>query len=87
MLHPLVEVNVALHKPAQLSTVHTSYAFANGISAVDGNRNQLFLGQSCTHSDANADEEPWWEVDLGKAFFVKSVQITNRLGKYQHLPW
>ena len=33
-------------------------------------------GGSCTHT--NADRDPWWRVDLGEAYEVTRVSITNR---------
>ena len=53
----------------------TSYG---GVSsrAVDGNKNVIYSGDSCTHTDYA--DEPWWSVDLGKPYLVHSVQVTNR---------
>ena len=44
--------------------------------AVDGNRNSILSGGSCTHT--NADWNPWWRVDLGEEYEVTRVSITNR---------
>ena len=33
-------------------------------------------GRSCSHTKANSD--PWWRVDLGEAYEVTRVSITNR---------
>ncbi|GMH44734.1 hypothetical protein BSKO_12686 [Bryopsis sp. KO-2023] len=44
--------------------------------AVDGNKNVIWAGKSCTHTNFVA--KPWWEVDLGKSFNVVKVVITNR---------
>ncbi|KAK7138550.1 hypothetical protein R3I93_015859 [Phoxinus phoxinus] len=44
--------------------------------AVDGNRDSDATHGSCSHT--NADRDPWWRVDLGKAYGVTRVSITNR---------
>ncbi|CAM4630637.1 unnamed protein product [Leuciscus chuanchicus] len=44
--------------------------------AVDGNRNSIWDGGSCSRTDR--DRNPWWRVDLGKAYKVTRVIITNR---------
>ncbi|GMH44697.1 hypothetical protein BSKO_12649 [Bryopsis sp. KO-2023] len=44
--------------------------------AVDGNKNVIWAGNSCTHTNFVA--KPWWEVDLGKSFNVVKVVIINR---------
>ena len=45
--------------------------------AVDGNTNSNFHEKSCSHT-RKGDSEPWWEVDLGHAYNVAGVEITNR---------
>ncbi|KAK7125201.1 hypothetical protein R3I94_019289 [Phoxinus phoxinus] len=44
--------------------------------AVDGNWNSILDGKSCSHT--NGDSDTWWRVDLGKAYGVTRVSITNR---------
>jgi len=62
-----VSVNLALNKPAsQVST----YAGLMATGAVDG----LFgSDRSCTH----ASDYAWWAVDLGEAYDVGAVRVTN----------
>ncbi len=45
--------------------------------AIDGNTNgDYHASKSVTHTDANDD--PWWEVDLGKVAAVERVVVWNR---------
>ena len=65
--------NVARGKPTkQSSTGH------GGVPrrAVDGSKNPLWVGASCTHT--NKQDRPWWRVDLGSKHKVFSVSLTNR---------
>ncbi|HXG60324.1 MAG TPA: DUF1553 domain-containing protein, partial [Planctomycetota bacterium] len=66
--------NVALKgKAAQSSTAYDGHARL----AVDGNTNGDYFGaHSTTHTDLQDD--PWWEVDLGKAFPIERVVVWNR---------
>ena len=44
---------------------------------VDGNtKNHYFLDHTCTHTEA--EEFPWWGVDLGAIYEIAAVKITNR---------
>ena len=52
-------INLARGKPASQSS---NYLHAYAQRAVDGNRDPLFNGGSCTHT-TNMNE-PWWRVDL-----------------------
>ena len=66
--------NFALRKPAiQSSTFH------NGIAsrAVDGNNNNKYYLNSCTHTNY-LKSTPWWRVDLQQRIAVKHVKIANR---------
>ena len=67
-------VNVALRKPA----IQSSIRFARGPSlAVDGNKNpNAESGGSCSVMENTL--HPWWRVDLGSAFQMKEVSITQR---------
>ena len=66
--------NVALNKPAFLSTL---YRFGNASMAVDGNEDGVWWNGSCAHTDWEV--RPWWAVDLGLKTSVFAVEITNRL--------
>ncbi len=82
-LGPVADINIALMKPAQLSSMYSKYPYANGASAVDGNKATHFNSQSCTHTQYQpAENKPWWKVYLGQLYHVHSVELTNRLGKY-----
>ena len=43
---------------------------------MDGNPNNQYSGDSCTHTDFATDA--WWRVDLGSSFPVAEVVIVNR---------
>ncbi|XP_053376415.1 pentraxin fusion protein-like [Mercenaria mercenaria] len=65
--------NLALGKKAyQSSDLHKGFAD----KAVDGGLSQTFSDGSCTHT--NDDANSYWEVDLGKHFFIDHVTIYNR---------
>ncbi|KAK7125199.1 hypothetical protein R3I94_019288 [Phoxinus phoxinus] len=65
--------NLALGATAVQSS---TWGGAGAQRAVDGNRDSIWSGGSCSHTDA--DRDPWWRVDLGKAYEVTRVSITNR---------
>ena len=44
--------------------------------AVDGNANNQWSASTCTHTDLR--QSPYWAVDLGQAYTVTGVSITNR---------
>ncbi|XP_060567410.1 fucolectin-like [Ruditapes philippinarum] len=68
-----VLVNLALNKTARQSDVQGGRFAA---LAVDGGLSQHMMAGSCTHTSARADA--FWEVDLGKAYFINHVIIYNR---------
>ena len=45
--------------------------------AVDGNRDQKWTGNSCSHTGDIL--KPWWLVDLGHTYEVSSLRIYNRV--------
>src|SRR5687767_1331418 len=71
----VTEVNWALTGTASQSSdidaVHT------GALAIDGNTNGVWAGNSVTHT-GNADDPPWWEVDLGEAKPIARVVVYFR---------
>ncbi|MFO0930045.1 MAG: PVC-type heme-binding CxxCH protein [Gemmataceae bacterium] len=67
-------VNVARKgKASQSSTSHGGEA----ARAIDGNKSGTYADGGQTHS-AEGTNNPWWEVDLGRAVPIQSVVIYNR---------
>ena len=44
--------------------------------AVDGNTDGRYGKRSVTHT--RKEENPWWQVDLGKDHFIKAIKVFNR---------
>jgi hypothetical protein len=66
--------NVALKgKATQSSTSHGGTANR----AIDGHTNGNFAAGTSTHTQEGT-ENPWWEVDLGRAVSIESVVLWNR---------
>lgn len=58
-------------------TYQTSPLYGGGsYKAVDGNTNQSYIGNSCTHTELRYDSK--WEVDLGRESIIDHVVIYNR---------
>ena len=75
-LSPYQVANVALGQLAsQSSTWVGAYNFEPG-NAVDGNTDGDQAGNSLTHT--NADNQAWWEVDLGAFYNLDFIRIWNR---------
>lgn len=76
---PEVEVfsgtkNVAIGAKASQSTeAHGGTADL----AVDGDTNGIFSSGTSSHTIEN-QEDPWWEVDLGKSVPIDSIRVWNR---------
>ncbi|MBP2327299.1 alpha-L-fucosidase [Kibdelosporangium banguiense] len=69
--------NLALNQPATQSSTHTTGAAAS--RAVDGNTDGNFANGSVTHTtDSAPDPLPWWQVDLGSAKQIGTINIHNR---------
>lgn len=68
--------NVALKGKARQST--TGYG-GDAARAIDGNTNGEFEKNSVTHNAEN-DQSPWWEVDLGAELPVDKIALWNRTG-------
>ncbi|XP_070574980.1 uncharacterized protein [Ptychodera flava] len=51
--------------------------------AVDGNRDNVYDGQSCTHT--GEEFEPWWKVDLAVEYTIHTIVVTNRADHAQRL--
>ena len=52
--------------------------------AVDGNREQRFSYQSCTHTKGGNPDPHWWKVDLHQQYVVGLITIFNRLDCCTH---
>ncbi|MBC7774037.1 MAG: discoidin domain-containing protein [Phycisphaerae bacterium] len=70
--------NVALGKPARQSS---SWDFSSANRANDGDINGRQEGGSISHT--NGDNQPYWEVDLGKKYLIEKVKVYNRTDGYQ----
>uniref|UniRef100_A0A3Q2DAR8 Si:ch211-215k15.4 n=1 Tax=Cyprinodon variegatus TaxID=28743 RepID=A0A3Q2DAR8_CYPVA len=70
--------NVALRGKATQSSYSTgdNQGYVGAYNAIDGNRNADLKKGSCTHTDA--ENNPWWRVDLLDSYIVTQVIITNR---------
>ncbi|XP_071945661.1 scavenger receptor cysteine-rich domain-containing protein DMBT1-like [Antedon mediterranea] len=59
------------------TATQSSYGWSGEAArAIDGNRNHLYGGNSCTHTQNEANS--WWKVDLLETFDITSVTIFNR---------
>jgi hypothetical protein len=69
-------VNLAINKKAtQSSIAHNGLA----TRAVDGNRDGVWSGGSCTHCGySNSGINEWWRVDLGTSVQVTEVSVFSR---------
>ena len=75
--------NVALNKPAYMSSVSTEFPHAVASKAVDGIANTDHRMHSCSRVQ-EGDGHPWWQVDLTASHVVIGVTITSHgdmLGK------
>ena len=70
--------NLALNRPAEQSSTFWSKDIdhADADRAVDGNRNQIMAGKSC--SQTKSENNPWWAVSLASTINVGVVAITTR---------
>jgi len=81
-VHGRLNVNVALNRPAFISSVYSTSPDYGGVysasNAVDGNKDPVAvkLDNSCTSTAS--EDNPWWAVDLGVAVSVDGVLFTNR---------
>lgn len=65
--------NVAGSKPATQSSIGWEGDPNRG---VDGDRNSIWGGGTCTHTQNGPTE--WWQVDLGAAYDIQNVNIWHR---------
>ena len=81
-VHGRLNVNVALNRPAFMSSVYSTTPAYGGVfspsKAVDGNKDPaaIKLDNSCVGT--LIEDNPWWAVDLGAAVAVDGVLFTNR---------
>lgn len=75
---PPAETDIAASGRATQSSTFDTAAFgpASAAKAIDGNIDGDFSGNSVTHT--NAQSQPWWQVDLGKAVQFNTITIFNR---------
>ena len=66
-------MNIALGKP---TFQHSTYNLGQADHAVDGDKNTVYTGQSCTETQWGSNV--WWAVDLQQTTSVDAVEITNR---------
>lgn len=75
--------DVALWKPTNQSSTY-SEAIPNGMiqfssdKAVDGSGDGNFGNLSCTHTATGHSKNPSWNVNLGKAYSIIAIKISNR---------
>ncbi|KJQ52801.1 galactose-binding domain-containing protein [Microbacterium sp. SA39] len=68
--------NLALNKAATQSSQWSGAATA--ARAVDGNTDGNFASGSVSHTDANGQANPWWQVDLGSVQSIGDIEVHNR---------
>jgi len=71
---PPVPSNVARLGVASQKDTWSDYGWA--YLAIDGNLDQTWDGRSVTHTTASTN--PWWKVQLDKAYQISSIKIYNR---------
>jgi len=69
--------NIALRKDTMQSS--SAGSSDNSLKAVDGGTNGIHDMGTCTHTEGTRDRNPWWAVDLGRAYTVNRVHIWNRV--------
>ncbi|WP_421796104.1 discoidin domain-containing protein [Haliscomenobacter sp.] len=73
LVNPPLDNNLALGKPARQSSVF-DFSFAN--RANDGDISGRSDAGSISHTEA--DNQTYWEVDLGKNYLIDQVKLFNR---------
>ncbi len=73
-----VEVISDGHNVARQGTARQSSESSGGIAsrAIDGNTSGVYGAGSVTHT--SGENNPWWEVDLGRDVSVESIVVWNR---------
>lgn len=71
--------NVALHKPAKISSIMFNGSAELAVDGLIGNGNHPSgKGVGFAHT-ANTPESPWWEVDLGEELPIEAIGVWNRI--------
>ncbi|XP_070958100.1 uncharacterized protein [Oncorhynchus clarkii lewisi] len=65
--------NVALKKTTRQSSQYSHMGGSN--NAVDGRRLSMYKDKSCSRTKSQVN--PWWRVDLQRAYNVTSITVTN----------
>ncbi|MEM7332510.1 MAG: putative Ig domain-containing protein [Chloroflexota bacterium] len=68
--------NVGLNGLATQSSTRASVITYDASNAIDGNTDGDSTNNSITHT--NNDQQAWWEVDLGSAYYLDAVRLWNR---------
>ena len=68
--------NLGRRGTAKQSSCHAGY---NASKALDGNRNQNWLGGSCGHT-AVGPTTAWWRLDIGQQANIYNIVIYYRNG-------
>lgn len=67
-------INVAINKSARQSSLSTCSEPGEAARAINGKK----TGGFSFHTDL--EDNPWWQVDLGRVFFLTSIIVYNRGG-------
>jgi len=70
----IMKMNLALSGLASQSSIGYSGAATRGN---DGNTDGNWSGGSVTHT--SGERQPWWKVDLGGSFPIRTVKLYNRI--------
>ncbi|WP_020577949.1 family 20 glycosylhydrolase [Actinopolymorpha alba] len=67
--------NLALRQPAEQSTTDWG---GTADRAVDGDVDGAFANGSVTHTADGWEDQPWWQVDLGREYPIGEIRLWNR---------
>ena len=63
------------HLLSGTATQSSQHGSGSAGKAVDGNTNQQYRGNSCTHTK---NKSPWWKLSLGQEMSIDRVEVWNR---------
>ncbi len=70
--------DVALHKPADMSSVWTGTPTRHAGKVVDGVPSQHGQNhEECSTDNREQNGQPWWKVDFQSIYIVKHIVVTN----------
>jgi len=69
--------NIAANGKATQSSTNGS---AGAAKAIDGNKSPDYGKNGQTHTSNSGEQQPWWELDLGRAVDVEKIGVWNRSG-------